>query len=53
MKTRTFFLEGDLDIATSFLNSLILLISNDLHSERSMIICAQDWEEFFFKIKES
>ena len=42
-----FFLEADKDITNSFLNSLYLLLSNSLHSERSMEIWSSDWKIFF------
>ena len=48
MKTRIFFLEGDLDIANSFLNSLIFLLSSFLHSKRYMIIFSL-WDFIKFK----
>ena len=43
MKNR-FFPEVVLDIAKCFLNSLILLLSNSLHSEKYMTVFPLDWE---------
>ena len=39
-----FFLEGDLYIANSFLNSLTLLFSSSFHSDISIITCSLAWE---------